>query len=281
MKVHQSIFGCEGLKLVGGSAEVISSFGLEVVSNLLGKAVVRVQTSADRSASLSNLVDILKALSDTPLAVSQLVHVARELLAEGERSGILGVSATDLHDVVELSTLGVESICEGSQLGEQALIDLENGCDVHDRWESVIAGLRAVHMVVRVHHLGAKLATQNLDCAIRDNFVAVHVGLSARAGLPDHEWEVVVELAGNHFVGGLNNGVGDALLKPKVQVGLCCTLLQKTERANNGQRHALTLATNLEVLQRTLRLSAPITVSRDLKWSESVRLLSELLRRGK
>ena len=98
MKVHQSIFGCEGLKLVGGSAEVISSFGLEVVSNLLGKAVVRVQTSADRSASLSNLVDILKALSNTPLAVSQLVHVARELLAEGERSGILGVSATDFDD---------------------------------------------------------------------------------------------------------------------------------------------------------------------------------------
>ena len=277
MKVHQSIFGCEGLKLVGGSAEVISSFGLEVVSNLLGKAVVRVQTSADRSASLSNLVDILKALSDTPLAVSQLVHVARELLAEGERSGILGVSATDLHDVVELSTLGVESICEGSQLGEQALIDLENGCDVHDRWESVIAGLRAVHMVVRVHHLGAKLATQNLDCAIRDNFVAVHVGLSAGAGLPNHEGEVVVELAGNHLVGGLNDCIGDALLKAKVQVGLCCTLFEETKSSNNGKGHALALATNLEVLERALCLSAPITVSRDLKWSESVRLLSELL----
>lgn len=38
-----------------------------------------------------------------------------------------------------------------------------------------------------------------------DDFVRIHVGLRAATRLLDTRWELVVELPGNHVVGGLNN----------------------------------------------------------------------------
>ena len=151
--MDQSILCSESLELVGSSAEVISSLSFEVFSDLLSKANVRVKASADSSSTLRNLVDILKALGDASLAIAKLVHISRELLTEGQRCGILGVGATNLHNVVELGALGVQDFGECGKLGEQALVDLEHGSDVHDRWERVIAGLRAVYVVIRVHLL--------------------------------------------------------------------------------------------------------------------------------
>jgi hypothetical protein len=42
-----------------------------------------------------------------------------------------------------------------------------------------------------------------------DHFVDVHVALGAAAGLPDHQRELVVVLAVEHFVGGLFDQAGD------------------------------------------------------------------------
>lgn len=50
-------------------------------------------------------------------------------------------------------------------------------------------------MVVGVDwFLGAHGAAQNLDGAVRNDFIAIHVGLGSRAGLPDNEGEMVNEL---------------------------------------------------------------------------------------
>ena len=46
----------------------------------------------------------------------------------------------------------------------------------------------------------------DLVAAVGDDFVGVHVGLGAAAGLPHHQGEVVVQLAGDDFVAGLANG---------------------------------------------------------------------------
>ena len=47
-----------------------------------------------------------------------------------------------------------------------------------------------------------------LDGAVGDHLVGVHVRLRAAAGLPDAQREVVVELAGDHLVGGLDDALG-------------------------------------------------------------------------
>ena len=47
------------------------------------------------------------------------------------------------------------------------------------------------------------VAAGQLDGAVGDDLVDVHVRLRAAAGLPDAQREVVVELAGDDLVGGL------------------------------------------------------------------------------
>ena len=62
-------------------------------------------------------------------------------------------------------------------------------------------------MVVWVDGLfAAHGAAEDLNGAIRDDFVGVHVRLCARAGLPDNEGKMVEKLEGGHFRGCLFNG---------------------------------------------------------------------------
>ena len=60
MKVHKCVFSGECLELVRGRSEVEACFLLKVGGNLLSETDVRVETSTDCSASLSDLIDILK-----------------------------------------------------------------------------------------------------------------------------------------------------------------------------------------------------------------------------
>src|SRR5579859_1864270 len=53
--------------------------------------------------------------------------------------------------------------------------------------------------------LAAHRAAGDFDGAVGDHFVDVHVGLRAAAGLPDAQREVLVELSGNDFIGGLDD----------------------------------------------------------------------------
>ena len=50
----------------------------------------------------SQVVDPRQGSLDTLYSVLDLLDVAAELLTEGERSGILGVRATNLHNTIEL-----------------------------------------------------------------------------------------------------------------------------------------------------------------------------------
>src|SRR5271156_6645087 len=53
--------------------------------------------------------------------------------------------------------------------------------------------------------LAAHFAAGHFYGAIGDHLVDVHVGLGAAAGLPDAQWEMIVELAGDDLVGGLGD----------------------------------------------------------------------------
>jgi hypothetical protein len=65
--------------------------------------------------------------------------------------------------------------------------------------------------------LGAHGAAEDLNGAVRDDFVGVHVGLGAGAGLPDDEGEVVDELEGGNLLGGLLDGLS--------KLGVWCVLV--------------------------------------------------------
>ena len=275
-QVDKSVLGGESLELVGGSDKGMAGFFLQVLNNSFSKASVGVEASSDSGTTLSNLVDINQSLSNTLLAVLELVNVGRELLSESKGSGILSVSSSDFDNVGEFVTLLSESFPETSDLGEEAFLDFEDSGDVHDRREGVVGGLGAVDVIVGVDELGAELSAENLDGTVGNNFVGVHVGLSAGTSLPDNKGEVVVELTFGDFGGSFDNGASDLRVETVVEVSLGSGFLQDTESTDDGERHTLGLTANLEVLQRSLSLCSPVTVSRHVNGSESVAFFSEL-----
>lgn len=81
---------------------------------------------------------------------------------------------------------------------------------MHDGGKGVVGGGGHVDVVVGVDGLfAAHCAAEDFNGAVRNDFVGVHVGLRARAGLPDDEGKVVEEFKRGDFAGGLLDGFAD------------------------------------------------------------------------
>jgi hypothetical protein len=109
--------------------------------------------------------------------------------------------------------------------------------------------------------LRAELAAQELDGPVRDYLVDVHVGLSARTGLPYIEGVILVKLARD----GLVRRTNDGLLLPSGQtaslmVDESARFLHVAIGVVDGLWHAV--VADGEVLQGTLGLGAPVAVGR-------------------
>ena len=137
------------------------------------KALPGVEPRADGGAALSELGQAREDALDARDAVLDLLDVARELLAEGERGRVLQVGATDLDDALEGLLLLVQGGLELLEGGDERVGDLDDGRDVHRGRERVVRRLRHVDVVVRVDGLlRAELAAEDLDRAVRDDLRA-------------------------------------------------------------------------------------------------------------
>src|ERR1700723_2840450 len=97
--------------------------------------------------------------------------------------------------------------------------------------------------------LRSHLTAGELDRAIGDDFVGVHVGLRAGAGLPDAQGKKLVEFSLDNFVGGLYDQlglVGGELAEIAIYLG--ASLLEQAEGADDGARHPI--VSDREVQQR-------------------------------
>ena len=251
-----------------------------IVRHFLGERFVeaglRVQARPDRRTALCEWVEFLQTRFHTLDPVRDLRGVAREFLPERDRRGILRVCPPDLDDLGELGLLVLERAMKLAQRGQQLVVDLLGGRDVHGRREGVVGGLRPVHVVVGMYRvLGADLATQHLDGSVGDHFVDVHVGLRARACLPDGQRKVVVELAFRHFARRLRDGVGALGVKVfQGLIGFSCTHLHDTERPHERGGHRL--LADRKVYERARRLRPVILVRRDLEFAEAIGLYAHI-----
>ena len=127
----------------------------------------------------------------------ELGDVAAELLAERERHRVLQVRAADLHDVGELlrpwprarraaPARSGRARCTISSAAAMCIAVGNVSFDDCDMFTSSFGW---------TGFLMPMLAAGQLDGAVGDHLVDVHVRLRAAAGLPDAEREVVVELA--------------------------------------------------------------------------------------
>ena len=170
---------------------------------------MRIQAGADGGAANGEIEQSIEGDGDAAAITIEEAHVAGKFLADGERCGVLQMGAADFHDTAKFLRFGVERVAEFFNSRKQAARRFHGGSDMHGGGKSVVGRLRHVHVVVGVNGLlGAHLATSNLDGAVRDDFIDVHVSLRATSGLPDAQGEVLVQFAGNHFVGGMGNQVG-------------------------------------------------------------------------
>ena len=252
------VVGGQRLELVGrGCKGKAGDFG-DLCRDLFCKACGRGEAGADGGAALGQFHQRGQGHLNAGEAVLDLLCVAGKLLAEGERRCVLRMGAANLDDVRPGLGLGVNGLVQVLECRDQPVHDFLGAGHVHGGRECVIGRLGHVHMVVRVDRLlGALFAAQHLDGAVGDDLVGVHVGLGAGSGLPDHEREVVVELAVDDFLRGGDDGLAEVCIHlAERDVGFGGCPLDDAERADDGLR--LLFPANLEVAERALRLRAPV-----------------------
>lgn len=271
--LNNGIVGSKSLELVGGGVELLASDLSDSVSNGLVETNSGVKTSTDSGTTLSKESQARKSVLNTLNAVGNLSSVTRELLAEGQGSGILQVGSTNLDDGAELLGLVINSLVESLKGGDQLVGDLENSRNVHDSGESVVRRLGHVDVVVGVNRLlGTKLAAKQLNCTVGNDLVRVHVRLGTGTGLENNKGEVVSELALEDLSGSGLDSLTNLGVKTVGHVDGGSGLLQDTKSLDQGLGETLTGTTNVKVLEGTLGLSTPVLGVVDLNLTKGIGL---------
>ena len=170
------------------------------------------------------------------------------------------MGAADLDDAREGVGLGGERVAKPLHRREEMAGDLLDCRHVDGGGEHVVGRLRAVDVVVGVHRLlRPEHAAQELDGAVGDHLVGVHVGLGAAARLPDPQWKMLVELACDNFIANLGDQlcfVGGQLAE--IVIDQRTGFLEDAESADHLAGHYV--VADIEMEQATLGLRAPILV---------------------
>ena len=208
--LDDGVVSSKSLELVGGSDELVAGHLGDLGGDVLGETLEGVEASADGGTALSEVAETGKSRLDTENAILELCDVSRELLAKGQGSGILQVGAANLDDAVEALGLLVQGILQALECGQELLLELEDSSNVHGGGEGVVGRGGHVDVVIGVDGLlGAHGAAEDLNGAVGDDLVGVHVGLGAGARLPDDEGEVVEQLERGDFGGGFLDGLAN------------------------------------------------------------------------
>jgi hypothetical protein len=189
--------------------------------------------------------------------------------------------AADLDDVVPGLGFAEQHLVEALESGDQLLGDGLSDGDVDGGGEHVVGRLPHVDVVVGVDRLllGEAVAAGQLDGAVADDLVDVHVRRGSRASLVDVDGELVVMLAGDDFAGRIDDRLGEIGFElAQIAVGGRGGDLDQAESANEFFRKRL--AGDGEVLDGALRLGAVVRLGRHLHLAHRIFLDAELGHRG-
>ena len=268
--VDQGIGRGHDLELVGGADERQPGQPGDLGGGQAGEAGRRVQPGAYRSAAQCQLAQVRHGGAQVAVGLGQLGHPARNLLPQGQGGGVLQVGTADLDDVGEGVGLGGQRGLQARQLRAHPPLDRLGRGDVHGRGVDVVGRLAAVDVVIGVDPPPAPArAAQKLAGAVGQHLVDVHVGLGARAGLPDHQGKFAVVPPCQHFVGsGHDRLCLGGVQQPQVRIDRGRRPLDAHQRGNQLAR--LPLARDVKVRQRALGLRPPEAMGRHLDGAEGV-----------
>ena len=269
VREHQLILGGQRVELVGGGDEILAGQLRYLRGHGFAEALGGVQAGADGGAAQRQFLQGLHGQLQQLRVPLQRGTPAADLLAELDGGCILQMGAAGLHDALVLRFQLLEGGHQMVDGGQQLILDGDHRGDVHRRGEGVVGGLAHVYVVVGVHQLLAR----QLVGAVGHHFVGVHVGLGAGTGLPHHQREVAVQLAGDHLVAGAGDDVGlfiGHLFRLELVVGQRGGLLQDAEGVDDLGGHGLDAHADFEVLVTALGLRGPEPVGGNLHLAHRV-----------
>ena len=198
-----------------------------------------------------------------------------EGLAQGHGHGVLELGAAHLDDGLELLALGAQGGDELLKLLDQALVRVVHA-DVDGGGVCVVGGLGAVDVVVGGAELVlAALVAHDLEGAVGDYLVGVHVGGGAGAALDHIYGEVLVVHAFADFLAGLHDGVLLGVREEaELVVGDGCAFLGDGQAGDEQRVLVEVELADLEVLDATERLHAVEGARGDVAGAEQVALLT-------
>ena len=180
------------------------------------------------------------------------------------------MGAADLDYVFEFFGFFFQRGGEFIQSRQQHIARGHGGGDMHGGGEGIIRGLTHIAMVIGVNgRFGADLAAQNLDRAVRDHLIGIHIRLRARTCLPHDQREMLIQLAINNLLRGGDHRIcqlGGQFARSFI--GLGTGAFDHAKRADHGD--GLLFPTDGEIHQAALCLGAPIFVTGDLKRAKAV-----------
>ena len=140
---------------------------------------------------------------------------------------------------------------------------------MESRREGVIAGLAEVDVVVGVHRtLATHNAAGQLNRPVGDHLIDVHVGLGARARLPNLQGELGIQAAGCHLFSGGHDQAGELWIQLALgAIHLGAGRLELAEGVHHSQGHGLAKGKEVD---RSLGLGAPVVVLGNLNSPQAV-----------
>ena len=215
-----------------------------------------IQSRAERRAADGKGMDGRQRGAQRRFGKGELGRVAAELLAKGERRGVLQVRAADLEDTGECRRLGLQGRAQPRERCQQRS-RLQHSGDVHGRREDIVRGLAEVDVVVWMHATRRSEPPAECErCQVGDHLVDVHVALSAGTGLPDGQRKLCLELAGRDARRSRGHGVGlGGVEQAERAIDLRRGTFDLGQRVHDLHRHAL--SSNREETAAALGLRPP------------------------
>ena len=258
---------------VVSSDEALAGELAEVGSAKLGKAGSCIQASTDGGAAHIDFVQQVDVAAEVEDFLLKVVGICVELLSEGHRHGILDLGTTHLDVVLVLVSLITECRNQAGE-GTDKLLVHQDESQTERSWICIVGRLSAVHVVVgRNDGVLAALVAENLECAVGNHLVGIHVDRCAGAALHHVNREFSVELAVDDFAAGLLDGTRN-LVTDYAQgvVGLDSGQLDIGDGLDKFGEMIHSARRNLIVVDRTLCLHAVVCGFGYFEFADKVRL---------
>jgi hypothetical protein len=241
---------------------------------------VGVDAGADRGRAHVDFANQKHRFLQALLVFSQHHRIGRKLLAQRHRNRVLQLRAAHLDDVPELIGLVFECLTQHRH-GFDQLHNAGISRELERRRVDVVGALAHVDVLVGMQEFIIALGpAEQLQCAVRNHLVGIHIGRGAGAALNHVDHEFIVQPAGPHFLRGGDDGVGKRLIKqPQLAVALRRGQLDRGQRRDQIRIDRDRGAANRKILHRTQGVDAIIGIRRNIPVAQQIVFASRAHRR--